>query len=248
MPTTSGTFLFVGVTNIGIFVASDSRASTDQNVTDDATKILQCGSRGACAICGTCLAENDSESSHGKKWSLYEILAGVRGRPAGDAKDRARFVAQQIYRSSRPFFDGYREQIKSLQRDHSGEWVCLAVFAVLYSEWSRDGTASVIRIRFPMTAKQTDGTRWLNSLGEPVIEPLHCAPQGNVYFCQEPSGREPVFPGEPPLAADVNGVVAWFSELFRLTAEQSPEARKAIGGPTDVALIDNSGFRWLSHK
>jgi hypothetical protein len=248
MPIVSSTFLFVGVTNKGIYLGADSRATTGQHVTDNATKIGKCGSRGAFAICGTCSAENHSEARHLGKWSLYQILEGCHGLPAGGATGRATFIARQLYHSSVAFFDGYSEKIEALQCVRSGEWASPAIFTVLYCEWSKDGTASVVRIRFPMTARRAEDAGWLNSLKGPVVETLYLAPQGNVFFCHEPTGRIPVFPSEPPPSSDASGVVHWFTDLFRLTAEQVPEASATIGGPTDVALVDGSGFRWLSHK
>jgi hypothetical protein len=99
------------------------------------------------------------------------------------------------------------------------------------------------QIQFPFRERFEEGSGWKHELLAPVViesDPARPLAQGKT----ECMG---VRPDQPPRIETREETLSTIRELYRRT-ESDDYCRAIIGGPVDVAVIDDEGSRWVARK
>jgi hypothetical protein len=221
--------VFIGRRRVVVCADSRTVGTETGRICDRNEKLFQAGERSACGI-GALInvgpRASDFVPNRIKKLCIDERL---RDRP----RELLSAIKDDIWRPLSRLFIEEPGRFKSLLPDQQVIFVafCLTRRAM--------GEIDLLELRLPMLANQ----RGEPSLGEPEIESFMDGflPAGPVIYS---IGRandlalqiNPDLSDEPVLfAAD---------RLFAAAAAHDQE----VGGPVDVAAIDEQGFRWLRKK
>jgi hypothetical protein len=116
-----------------------------------------------------------------------------------------------------------------------------SLFNVFVIRKRQSGTVDLLELDFPVSRNGVTAR-----LGAPVIKPLaeDMQPHGPFMFYTG-------YPVAQSLAIDPDtsgDVIASVDRTFEAVRANDAAAGRRIGGPVDVCIIDNAGFRWLRKK
>ncbi len=229
-----GTLILFVPTPRGAFVSADSRHDGgDPAKHDQARKIFLCGRAAVCAVSGGLRLDASTEEAAGTldvSASLERTSARMR-----ESENQSAAVLFETLRTSMPeeirefwrkFLAGRRVDAPMSLRLGAPS-VCTILFVA---------PGFVAQMQFPFTERRlADGT-WTHELREPVVrrvDAMRPLAQGHTECL--------LTPAKLPDSAD--GV----EELYA-PARETPFCRDVIGGPVDIAAIEDGEARWVQRK
>ncbi len=232
----------------GIYVAADSRYDGGDPVQKDrARKIFLCGKRAVCAISGALILNGRTvhpENGAVKQGSLRideELEKASAEMPDGRAEEQIEWLGRRLHAPIRKFWDEFLKD-RPIPEPMSSWLGAPSVSTILYAGIGEDGGATVVQMQFPFRERRVpEGV--LHDLGDPALYPADPARP----LAQGSTRCMGIRPDEPPEVETREQTIATLKALFGRTQE-SGYCASVVGGPTDIAVIDNEGAAWLSRK
>jgi hypothetical protein len=218
---------------------------------DSAEKLLAFGSSAVCALSGQL---RFTRFEYGlrpdllngvRSFELADIVRGLDGcGPPTNESGAAQPFADNLYTRLRPVWESFASDLNEPFGLHLNRPLPLA--ELMYVDRLRDGHPVLSSITLKHSLHYTEARRYCSILQAPVVT---CRHEGQIErptvylqgmkFCARPSSDLNI-PDEAAAKAAINSI---FDD-----ARRQSRCRAAIGGPIDLAVIDEQGRRWLQHK
>ena len=229
-----GTLILFVPTPRGAFVSADSRHDGgDAAKRDHARKIFLCGRAAVCAVSGGLRLDASTEEAAGTL-DVAALLEKTSARML-ESENQDPAVLLETLQTSMPeelrafwgkFLSGRRVAAPMSLRLGAPS-VCTILFVA---------PGFVAQMQFPFIERRlADGT-WTHELRDPVVkrvDAMRPLAQGHTECL--------VTPAKLPVSADE-------VEKLYAPARETPFCRDVIGGPVDVAAIENGKARWVRRK
>jgi hypothetical protein len=230
-----GTLILYLPASHGLYVSADSRHDGgDPAQADEARKIFLCGPEAVCAISGALRLTVTRPSGEKATLDVVQLLDDLsRDLPAeATAQNVARLLDEKIA----AFWNEHLT--KPVGSRLSARTLAPSLCTVLFVR-----RGALAQIQFPFREQFKEGVGWNHERLTPVIiesDPARPLAQGKT----ECMG---IRPDQPPLIETREETLATIRVLYRRT-ESDDYCRAIIGGPIDIAVIDDGGSRWLARK
>lgn len=220
----------------GAYVTADSRHDGgDPAQRDQARKIFLCGPAAVCAISGGLRIE---AAADGRRETLDLAAALARQSQPADVESLAFFEQVRVAMAA----DIAAFWTRNLANRRTAAPMSLrlgspSLCAILIAARSSGGALALAQIAFPFTERRLEDGTWMHELLEPIVrlaDPARPLAQGRPDCMRAAPAA-----GEVTLEA--------IDALYARTQEVE-FCRALIGGPVDVAMIDESEARWLRRK
>jgi hypothetical protein len=228
----SGTLALALVTKHGAYLAADSR-KTNPSV-DSAQKVFQCGPNTLIAIVGTLVGNSEKLSLRKATMfkgviDLTELLHHICATYSNE--DVIPHIVGHLYRSIKRWWDFVGPDADQLLATYDG--LCFATIPIVQRNGG-DVVVSETHFMFSETAE--------------LLQPTH-----KIRFHQRVKSTEVAYVwGQHP---ELEGIdfepdtpEAALESIAALFARATIAYPQTVGGPTDIAVLDANGARWISRK
>jgi hypothetical protein len=248
-----GTLLLFFNTPHGIYMSADSRfTNTPVPQREQAQKIFRAGQAGVCAVSGNLVFNGTTTDDLTGKTTKHHldvtavVSSAAEGLSNEPAAAQVHFLADQIYHALQAYWRIAVEQKRlSAPINPTGEPTESSVCTLLFAK--REGVQVMLyQVQFSFAEYRHVRGYWVNHLRRPDIirlDPnleLRAAAQGKTRCA--PSVNQP-YPVRSRTAL-VQAINATYAEA----TSASSECSEAVGGPVDIAVVDERGFHWLQKK
>lgn len=231
----------------GLWVAADSRYDGGSlSRKDEARKIFLCGKRAICAISGALILNAKTQDSAGViregSFALGDLVEKLSAEiPEASADEQIAWLSKRVHEGLEPFWKEYiggRPQGRPMSASLGAPSVCTLLF--VKREANEDTT--LVQVQFPFREIRT-AEGWLHELQAPVARPA----DPRRPLAQGATTCPRIDPAEPPLVDTREQTAATLKRLFEQTRDGG-YCESVIGGPVDIAMIDEEGAAWIAKK
>jgi hypothetical protein len=247
-----GSLILCLLTRNSIYVSADSRyANAPEEIRDSAEKLLAFGSSAVCALSGQLrftrfeYGLRPDPLNGVRSFELADIVRGLDDcGPPADGRGAVRHFADSLYAGLQPVWESFASDLNEPFGLHLDRPLPLA--ELMYVDRLRDGRPVLSSIILKHSLHYTEARRYCSVLHSPIVT---CRHEGQIErpvvylqgmkFCARP-GNDLNIPDDAAARTTINNI---FND-----ARRKSRCRAAIGGPIDLAVIDENGRRWLQHK
>ena len=176
-----------------------------------------------------------------------ELLSSASASiPAGDGQKQAEFLTESLHAALRKH---WRFAVDNRRLDSpinpSGSPDQNSVFTLLFVRRMSGELPEIFEIKFPFRELPRAGGGWANYLDPPSL--LKLDPNSNTARAQG-STQCLRLPDDPAVLNSRSTLVGAIELIYERASQLASPCKDLIGGPVDIAVIDNSGFQWLRKK
>ena len=226
--------LFVPTPRGGAVVSADSRFDGGAAaVRDQARKIFLCGRAAVCAVSGGLRLEASAGGATGTlDISAALAAASIKMRASGDQTPAALvdILGTSIQAELREFWGRFlagRRVAAPMSLRLGAPSVCTVLLAM---------PGYLAQVQFPIAERRAPDGAWIHELRNPAVRLADAArplAQGHTECVSPPE----------QLPASMDDIDAFYAPI-----RDTPFCRDVIGGPVDIAAIEDGEARWLRNK